>query len=278
MNEKLIELLRLPKIDAHCHVLDPARHPYSPYVAYKPAGQEQGELGGMHALFDAHNVAHALLVGPNSGYGLDNRCLLSAIASSAGRFKGVAVVPNDCSEEALSQLAQQGIVGVAFNPSLHGVAHYADIAPLLKRLAQRGMWAQFQVQDDQLIALLPMIYNSGVRVMIDHCGRPDLQAGLNQKGFQALLSLGQEGQAVVKLSGFAKFSKHGFPFEDARPVVEALAKSFSLQRCIWASDWPYLKAPYRLDYLPMLALYAQLFSLSECEQIMWHSPKQHFHF
>jgi predicted TIM-barrel fold metal-dependent hydrolase len=278
MNEKLIDLLRLPKIDAHCHVLDPARHPYSPDVAYKPAGQEQGELGGMHALFDAHNVAHALLVGPNSGYGLDNRCLLSAIASSAGRFKGIAVVPNDCSEEALGQLAQQGIIGVAFNPSLHGVAYYADIAPLLKRLAKCGMWAQFQVQDDQLIELLPLIEQSGVRVLIDHCGRPDLQAGLNKKGFQALLALGREGQALVKLSGFAKFSQRGFPFEDVRPVVEALAKNFSFQRCIWASDWPYLKAPYRLDYLPMLALYAQLFSLSECEQIMWHSPKQHFHF
>jgi predicted TIM-barrel fold metal-dependent hydrolase len=274
MNEKLIDLLRLPKIDAHCHVLDPARFPYSPDVAYRPAGQEQGELSGMHALFDAHNVSHALLVGPNSGYGLDNRCLLDAIDSSAGRFKGIAVVPNDCTDDTLSQLVRHGIVGVAFNPSLHGAAYYADIAPLLKRLAKNGMWAQFQVQDDQLIELMPMIEKSGVRVMIDHCGRPDLQAGLNQKGFQALLSLGREGQALVKLSGFAKFSKNGFPFEDVRPVVEALAKSFSLQRCLWASDWPYLKAPYRLDYLPMLALYADMFNLPECEQIMWHSPKQ----
>jgi predicted TIM-barrel fold metal-dependent hydrolase len=278
MNEKLINLLRLPKIDAHCHVLDPQRFPYSPDVAYKPAGQEQGELGGMHALFDAHNVSHALLVEPNSGYGLDNRCLLSAIASSGGRFKGIAVVPNDCSDEVLAVLAQQGVIGAAFNPSLHGVAHYADIAPLLKQLARRGMWAQFQVQDNQLIELLPMIDTSGVRVMVDHCGRPNLQTDLKQKGFQALLALGREGQAVVKLSGFAKFSQRGFPFEDARPVVEALAKSFSLQRCIWASDWPYLKAPYRLDYLPMLALYADVFSMAECEQIMWHSPKQHFHF
>ena len=31
------------KIDAHCHVLDPARFPYGPDVAYRPAGQEMGD-------------------------------------------------------------------------------------------------------------------------------------------------------------------------------------------------------------------------------------------
>jgi predicted TIM-barrel fold metal-dependent hydrolase len=278
MNQKIIDLLQLAKIDAHCHVLDPARFPYSSDVAYKPAGQEQGELSGMHALFDCHHVAHALLVGPNSGYGLDNRCLLQAVSSSAGRFKGIAVVPNDCSDEALSWLAQQGVIGVAFNPSLHGLPFYRDISPLLKRLEKRGMWAQFQVQDDQLSDLLPMLEQSGVRVMIDHCGRPNMSESIHQKGFQALLALGRAEQAVVKLSGFAKFSNRGFPFEDARPVVEASLKNFSLQRCIWASDWPYLKAPYRLDYTPMLALYADLLSFAECEQIMWHSPKKLLNF
>ena len=29
-----------PKVDAHCHVLDPARFPYAPDVVYRPAGQE----------------------------------------------------------------------------------------------------------------------------------------------------------------------------------------------------------------------------------------------
>jgi predicted TIM-barrel fold metal-dependent hydrolase len=278
MNPKFIDLLALRKIDTHCHVLDPARFAYSPDVTYRPAGQEIGNAQALRAVMDVHGVKHALLVGPNSGYGIDNRCLIDAIAQGAGRFKGIAVVPNDCSDEALALFAQQGIVGVAFNPSLHGVAYYANIAPLLKRLAKLGLWAQFQVQDDQLLDLLPMIDHSGVRLLIDHCGRPNMNEGLGQKGFQALLALGRTGQAVVKLSGFAKFSNTNFPFSDTRPVVLALAQHFGLQRCIWASDWPYLKAPYRLDYTPMLALYADMFSLPECEQIMWHTPLQLFNF
>lgn len=273
MSSPLSELLSLPKIDTHCHVLDPARFPYAPDVAYRPAGQEMGELKLLDAVMDCHGVKHALLVGPNSGYGLDNRCMLDAIAHGGARFKGIAVVPNDASDELLSELQQQGVIGVAFNASLHGVAHYADIALLLQRLAHRNMWAQFQVQDDQLLELLPMIVKSGVRVMLDHCGRPNVKAGVQQKGFSALLALGREGQALVKLSGFAKFSESGFPFDDARPFVEALARDFGLLRCMWASDWPYLKASPRLDYGPMMALYADMFSLDECKQIMWQTPR-----
>ncbi len=269
----LPELLALPKIDTHCHVLDPARFPYAPDVAYRPAGQEMGELIALHAVMAFHGVRHALLVGPNSGYGLDNRCMLNAITSGGACFKGIAVVPNDASDELLSELQQRGVIGVAFNASLHGTAYYADIAPLLKRLAQKNLWAQFQVEGDQLMDLLPMIEASGVSVMFDHCGRPTIAAGLQQAGFHALLALGRAGQAVVKLSGFAKFSQKGFPFDDAKPYIEALAHDFSLQRCMWASDWPYLKASPRLDYGPMMALYADLFSFQECEQIMWHSPK-----
>ena len=277
MSTKLPELLSLPKIDAHCHVLDPERFPYAVDVAYRPAGQEMGDARALAAVLDFHGVQHALLVGPNSGYGLDNRCMLDAMAQhthlGSARFKGIAVVPNDCSEEMLAAYQQQGVIGVAFNVSLNGVAYYADIAALLGRLARLGMWAQFQVEGDQLIELMSMIEASGVRVMIDHCGRPSAEAGVRQTGFQALLALGRAGQAVVKLSGFAKFSRHGFPFDDVKPFVEALARDFSMQRCIWASDWPYLKGASRLDYGPMMALFADMFSLQECEQIMWQSPK-----
>lgn len=274
VHPNLLRLLALPKIDAHCHVLEPARFPYADDVAYRPAGQEMGDLRSFEAVMHFHGVHHALLVGPNSGYGTDNRCLLDALAQGQGRFKAIAVVPNDCAQDELVRLRSAGVVGLAFNASLHGAEHYAGIAPLLQRMASLGLWAQWQVHGDQLVELMPLIMASDVPLMVDHCGRPDLAMGLQSRGFQNLLALGREGRAVVKLSGFAKFSSKGYPFEDARPVVDALAKNFGLQACLWASDWPYLKAPCRLDYGPMLALYADLFSLSECEQIMWQTPKQ----
>jgi predicted TIM-barrel fold metal-dependent hydrolase len=266
------------KIDAHCHVLDPAKFPYHPDVTYHPAGQEMGNAEYFLQLMACYAVKHALLVGPNSGYATDNRCLLHALQIGQGAFKGIAVVPNDCSLETLQNLKSQGVIGVAFNPSLMGVDFYANIGPLLQRLKQLDMWAQFQVEKDLLLDFLPMLSRVDVKVMVDHCGRPQVSAELSQAGFQALLALGRERRAVVKLSGYAKFSALGYPFGDVRPYVDALVRDFGLGHCVWASDWPYLKAPYRLDYGPMLRIYETMFTREERHQMMWTSPQQHFGF
>lgn len=266
------------KIDSHCHVLDPQRFPYAPDVSYRPAGQEMGDARYFLEVMSCHGVAHALLVGPNSGYGTDNRCLLDAIAMGQGRFKGIAVVPNDCSLETLADLKAQDVIGIAFNPSLHGFAHYADIEPLLMRLKALDLWAQFQVEKDLLLDFMPMLERVQGKMMFDHCGRPTLDADMQQAGFQTLLALGREGRAVVKVSGYAKFSQAGFPFPDVRPYADALVQNFGVHQCVWASDWPYLKAPYRLDYGPMLKVFESQFSPAERAAMCWDSPKRHFGF
>jgi hypothetical protein len=88
---------------------------------------------------------------------------LDAIAHSKGRSKGVAVVPNDCSDTQLDALRSQGVIGIAFNPSLMGFDFYSDLEPLLLRLKNRNMWAQFQVEKDLLLPFLPMINRVGAR-------------------------------------------------------------------------------------------------------------------
>ncbi|MEO7161153.1 MAG: hypothetical protein ABJA84_06570 [Polaromonas sp.] len=63
-----------------------------------------GAADNLAQVLDAHGVQNALIVGPNSGYGLDNRCLLDALARGAGRYQGVAVVRNDASRGELQAL------------------------------------------------------------------------------------------------------------------------------------------------------------------------------
>jgi predicted TIM-barrel fold metal-dependent hydrolase len=185
---------------------------------------------------------------------------------------------DDTTRERLQDLQAQGVVGVAFNVSLHGVAYYQRIEPLLQRMAALGLWAQFQVEADQLVELMPMIHRTQVPVLIDHCGRPRLSDGVQAPGVQALLALGRSGQAVVKISGYAKFSQQAFPFDDVDAHVEQLVQAFGTERCIWASDWPYLKAPYRLDYGTLLRLVERKFSPDALQQMMWDNPKRLFQF
>ncbi len=37
------------------------------------------------------------------------------------------------------------------------------------------------------------------------------------------------------------------PYADALEFVRALLDAFTLDACLWASDWPFRKAPQRLD-------------------------------
>ena len=266
-------------IDCHVHVLDPQRFAYAADTHYRPSGAEIATREQLDALLDAHGVRHALIVGPNSGYGLDNRCLLDALARSGGRHKGVAVVRNDASRMQLQDLQAAGIVGVAFNVALLGTDFYRNIAPLLERLRELGLWAQVQVEGDQLLPLLPMLRDSGARLLFDHSGRPDLREGLGQAGFQALLGLAASGRACVKLSGYVKFSRQAHPHRDAWPYVQALLDAYTPEALVWASDWPYLRAPVRPDYASLLAFFEQLVPDALARHaIGWQTPCRLFGF
>ena len=65
-----------PKIDCHCHVLDPARFAYNTaHSAYSPIGQEIGTAAYFAQVMADFGVQHALLVGLNSGYGINRKLL-----------------------------------------------------------------------------------------------------------------------------------------------------------------------------------------------------------
>ena len=268
-----------PKIDCHVHVLDPLRFPYAADTHYRPAGQETGTFEQLRGVMDAYGARHALIVGPNSGYGLDNRCLIDALRRSEGRCKGVAVVRNDASDEALRALKAEGIVGIAWNVTHYGVRYYDDAGPLLERLRALDLFVQLQVEHDQLVALRPMVERCGVRVLVDHCGRPTASQGVGQPGFQALLALARTGRCYVKLSGVMKVSREAYPYEDARPYFEALLGAYTPDACMWASDWPYLRAPARVDYGVLLRHIERLLPDSEARRrVLWGTPNALFGF
>lgn len=269
------DIVAAPKIDCHCHVFDPARFPYRDDTFYRPAGQEIGTALQLAQMHDAYGVRYGLIVGPNSGYEQDNRCLVDALDRGAGRYKGIAVVGNDISRGELEALRDRGVVGVAFNATHHGVDHYLAAAPLLAHLRALDMCVSLQIWHDQLVALAPFLEAAGVRLMIDHCGRPSPGAGLEQPGFRELLRLGRSGRAFVKLSGYTKFSRQAHPYADVRPYVAALLDAFTPARCLWASDWPFLRAPSRVDMGPLLALFAHLVARADDRRtVLWDAPRR----
>jgi predicted TIM-barrel fold metal-dependent hydrolase len=141
------------------------------------------------------------------------------------------------------------------------------------------MFLQIQVKEDQLLEFLPLIEASDVRLVIDHCGRPAAARGLDQPGFQALLDLGRAQRASVKLSGFSQFSGQSHPYQDIQPYIAALLDAFTPDLCMWGSDWPFLRAPERIDYGPLLSLANALLPDEAIRnKVFWETPQRLFGF
>jgi predicted TIM-barrel fold metal-dependent hydrolase len=266
--------------DCHAHVFCGNRYPHAPDALYAPDVSQAGTAKKFAEVLHAHRFTHALLVGAGV-YGADNRCLVDACLESQGHFKGIALVRSEISERELESLDAAGIVGVRINIMNHGMKPLIEPGAdaLLARLKAMGWFVQIQVAADQLVEAAPILRKAGVRLLIDHIGRPVVSRGVSQPGFQTLLELGREGRAVVKLSGPFRSSEAGYPYTDVDPFVEAAIDAFTLDNCIWGSDWPFVRMDERMDYgLALVCISRWLPDAESRRQVLWDNPQRFFGF
>jgi predicted TIM-barrel fold metal-dependent hydrolase len=61
--------------------------------------------------------------------------------------------------------------------------------------------------------------------------------------------------------------------------VQSLIDSFGPDACVWGSDWPFLRAPERIDYGPLLKLIERLVpEPADRSKVLWHTPNRLFGF
>ena len=268
-------------VDCHAHVLDPKQFPFTNPIGYVPQPNECGTGEQFSAVLGAHGMTHGLLVNPFAGYATDNSYMLEVIAGSEGRFKGVALVGHDITDKQLQRLADGDVVGARFNTLFSGATSLEGFqgSRLLARIKEMGWFAQIYFHDDEVLKLLPILQSSGIRVVVDHCGCPDVTRGLDQPGFQAVLALGRSGQAVVKLSGAFRYSRLAWPYQDCEPFVHALIEAYTLANCVWGSDWPFVRLGQRVDYGPTRQLLERWIpDAADLRQLLWNSPARWFGF
>lgn len=269
-------------VDTHAHVYDLTKYPLHESSGFSILANETGTAQQYAAVLNAHGMSHAVLINPLGGYGVDNRNMMNVIGASNGRFKGIAVVPHDITEEQLDAMISAGIAGIRFNlsfpasPALTG----AGGARLLSLAEERDLIVQIHYHEEaHLLAAFDILRLCRSPIVIDHCGRPILEKGVNQSGFQALLELGRSQNAIIKLSGLFRFSGHGWPYHDVEPYVAKLIEAFSEDRCIWGSDWPFLRARTRIDYGPELGTLSHWFpDIQSQRKVLWDNPARIFGF
>jgi predicted TIM-barrel fold metal-dependent hydrolase len=268
-------------VDCHAHVFDTKRFPYPEHAAYKPPPHEAGTWKDYAAVLDAQGISHALLVNPTSGYGTDHRAMMAAIRAGKGRFRGIAKLTPASEERSFVAMARQGVVGARIDLVGDGadIVNHPNLARRFALMRELGWFLQVQCEKDQMAEAAAALRATGLHMLVDHCGRPEPKAGLKQKGFQAVLELGRDGRATVKLSGAFRFAHRPYPYEDADPYVAALLGAFGTGGCIWGSDWPFLRPGQRVDYGPILALLkCWLPDARDRQAVLWRTPARLFGF
>jgi predicted TIM-barrel fold metal-dependent hydrolase len=174
-----------------------------------------------------------------SVYGTDNRCTYDAVATSGGRWRGVAVVDASTNMQELRRLHDAGFRGVRINLLFKGGGLVMEILEQVARLiAPFGWHVQLLIDGRDLPQLAPRLRRLPVRFVVDHMGHMPVKLGLAHPAFKTLLALVGEGNCWVKLSGAYRISTKPSPYEDAVPIAQALVEA-APERMVWGSDWPH---------------------------------------
>ena len=265
-------------VDCHAHIFPPD-FALPPGPGHKPEPYQRVTRQDHAAMLARHGFTHGVLSQP-SGYQFDNRAMLDAMAHGGGRIKGIANVPYDSDDATLDALERLGVVGQRFNLVDLDAGELArpEAQRFLDRLRERGWWAEIHAHGPWYAGLMPIL-SRGHKLILCHMGRPQIDLGIDEPGFQSVLELGRSGLVVAKFTGISRFSRQPQPHADADPFVAAVLAAFTPARCIWGSDWPHVVLPPGIPYDHGLRwLEHAVPDPVVRSQILWDSPAALFGF
>ena len=239
---------RVTAVDTHAHVFHRGL-PFVPGRRYTPDYDAPPEA--YVAVLDANAMSHGVII-PISILGTNNDYTVACIRESGRRLRGLAVVDPAQDLGKLDGLAAAGIVGIRLNLIGKPVPDVTNGAWRELVAACRRLDWQIEVYDDagRLPALLTPLVDAGVKVVVDHFGKPAPKLGVQDPGFRYLLGLGRTGKVWVKLSAPYRASN-----ETAAAAAPMLRAAFGPERLLWGSDWPHTGFEGKVRYA---ALRAQL--------------------
>lgn len=225
------------KIDSHAHVflrsLKMARfHRYLPKF--------DASVDSYLSLLDEFHFTNGVIIQP-SFLGTDNHYLLSALEQHRHRLRGIVVIDPARDLEKLEDWNRAGCAGIRFNLFDLPDPVLSDLSwrKALRKIRELDWQVELHVEARRLPELMPTLLDAGVKVVVDHFGRPDPTLGVNDPGFHYLLSLADSKRVWVKISAAYRTGGHVRGEKFALQAVPLLKKSFGVARMIWGSDWPH---------------------------------------
>jgi len=225
--------------DCHTHLFgDPKKFPYWPNRTYTPEPAPPKEMAALHK---ALHVERVVIVTP-SVYGPMNSATLYGMKARGATARGIAVIDDRTSEQALDAMAQAGMRGVRLNLETAGVTDPAVARKRLiaagERVKRLGWHIQMNTGLRVVAGIKEAVRDCPVPVVFDHFAGAQAELGVQQPGFGDLLDLVRSGKAWVKVSGAYRASHQAPDYPDAAPLAQALIAA-NPDRIVWGTDWPH---------------------------------------
>jgi predicted TIM-barrel fold metal-dependent hydrolase len=222
----------VPLVDTHVHVFRKGM-PLIPDPRHTPSYEFTAEQ--LQATLDAHGVKLCVIAAA-SPWGDCNDYIAQSLREHP-LWRGTAILEPSTSRHELEQLARDGMVGVRLPfislPQLPDLDSW-EYRRFLWRLADLDWHVHLHLDGPRIPQVLPQLERSGVKIVIDHIGRPDPVLREKCAGFEAVVRSVDKGHTWVKLSGGYRLGAH------AAALAQELCRQVGHERMLWASDCPFV--------------------------------------
>ncbi|HEY4374665.1 MAG TPA: amidohydrolase family protein [Burkholderiales bacterium] len=221
-------------VDAHAHVFT-ADMPVVNNPRHRPDYDFTPEQ--YLEVMDKHGVRYACLAA-GSPWADYNDYMIEALRKCPGRLRGTVNAEPDVERYTLEAMARDGVVGVRI--SFITMKEIPDLTTFawrrfLRRLRDLDWHVHLHVDGRRLPQVLPHFEASGVKLVLDHYGRPDPAKGIACEGFQAMLKSIERGRTWVKVSAGYRLGE-----ERVAAYGRELLRAVGPDRLLWASDCPFV--------------------------------------
>jgi predicted TIM-barrel fold metal-dependent hydrolase len=231
-------------IDAQVHAYE-HDHPGRPWAAVLH-GPKEVTGDDMIEAMDQVGVAAAILVSVFTMYQYDESYAVQVFKEHSKRFRLIKPVnPADPSVvetiEAWAKTPGAIAIRIMLNRGISEDPHDAGINRVLATAAKVGLpvnllcWGRLE-QVKQLAK-----NNADTQLVIDHLGlqQPYEPPPLTNPfgDLQAVLSLAQQPNIVIKITGACTLSQQAYPYHDIWGSLKRIFDAYGLERCMWGTDW-----------------------------------------
>ncbi|MFD5624909.1 amidohydrolase family protein [Streptomyces sp. NPDC127072] len=237
-------------IDNHTHVIstDSERYPPAPIGGRRSEWSQARpvDIDGLVRALDDAGIAKAVVVQASTVYGHDNRYVVEAVHAHPDRFIGVysidALAPD--AVERIRHWQAQGLSGFRLFTTGTTMPGQAD---WLGHEASYPAWAYAEEQNipvclQMTVQGLPALREllkrfSGVRVLLDHCARPDLSDGRPYRYARDLFDMAAFPGVHLKLTHRALEAAEKGASVPAEFLTDLVA-AYGADRIAWGSNFP----------------------------------------